>query len=155
MKIIYGPSKRGTIQILDKDGTSILTDKQEQINRWHDHFCELLNRQGTITEEALGRVKSRPILHELDAPPTLEEVMRASKQLKPNKALRPDGIAAEIFQHGGDQLTSCMHRLFTKIWEDVDLPQDFRDDLIVTIYKNKGYKETATTNEASLSSRLQ
>ena len=70
----------------------------------------------------------------------LDEVIKVIKELKPNKAPGPDGTAAEIYQYGGDTLTLCMHQLFTKSWEAVELPQDLKDASIITIYKNKGDK---------------
>ena len=52
--------------------------------------------------------------------------------------LRPDGIAAEMYHCGGDTLTSCMHQLCIELWGLGELPQDLKDALIMTIYKNKG-----------------
>ena len=79
-------------------------------------------------------------------PPTLDEVIKAIKELKPNKAPEPDGIAAKIYQYGGSTLTLCMHQLFTKLWEAADLPQDLKDASIVTIYKEKGDKRDHNNN---------
>ena len=73
-------------------------------------------------------------------PPTLDEVIKAIKELKPNQAPGSDDTAAEIYQHVGNTLTLCMHQLFTMLWEAAELPQVFRDASIMTIYKNKGVK---------------
>ena len=79
------------------------------------------------------------MIHSRCSPP-LDEVIKAIKELNPNKSLMPDGIAAEIYQYGGDTLTSCMHQLFIKLWETAKLLQDLKDASIMTIYKNKGHK---------------
>ena len=134
---MYGPSKQSTSQLLNKDHTFILTEKSEQLKRWQDHFYELLSRPRTITMEALDRVHPWSILFELDAPPTLDKVIKAVKELKPNIAPGPDGIAANIYQYGGDTLTTCMYQLFIKLWEAAVLPQDLKDASIMNIYKDK------------------
>ena len=115
IKVMYGPLKQSTSQLLSKDAASILTEKSEHLKRWQEHFYESLNRPGTIIAEALGRVHSQSILFKLDAPPTLDKVIKAIKELTPNKAPGPDGIIAEIYQYGGATLTSYMHELFIKL----------------------------------------
>ena len=44
IKAMYGLSKQSTSQLLSKDGTSILTEKSEHLNRWQQYFYEVLNR---------------------------------------------------------------------------------------------------------------
>ena len=73
-------------------------------------------------------------------PPTLNEVIKVIKELKPSKAPGSDGLAAEIYQDGGDTLTLCMYQLFIKLWEAAELPQDLKDASIGTINKNMGDK---------------
>ena len=53
--------------------------------------------------------------------PPLYEVIKATKELKLNKAPGPDGIADKIYQYSGDILTPCMHQLFIKLWEATEL----------------------------------
>ena len=45
--------------------------------------------------------------------------------------------------------------LFTNCWEKGTLPQDIRDAVIVSLYKNKGEKSDCSNTEASLCSPLQ
>ena len=68
IKIVYGPSKQSTSQLLSMDGTSILTEKSEHLKRCQEHFHELLNRPRIFTVEALGKVHSQPIQLSLDDP---------------------------------------------------------------------------------------
>ena len=37
-------------------------------------------------------------------------------------------------------MTACLHDLFTKCWEQGLVPQDLRDAIMVSLYKNKGVK---------------
>ena len=71
-------------------------------------------------------------------PPTIEEVARAISQMSSNKSPGADSVPAEIYKHGGENLTSHLHQLFTKIWNEESVPQDFKDATVVHIYKRKG-----------------
>ena len=44
----------------------------------------------------------------------IEEVRKAVKQMRCNKASGGDGIPAEVYKHGGTALVRHMHRLFLR-----------------------------------------
>ena len=46
----------------------------------------------------------------------------------------------ECNQQGGEAVLSKLQHLFTNCWEKETLPQDLRDAVIVSLYKNKGEK---------------
>ena len=60
------------------------------------------------------------------------------KKLTSGKATGSDAIAAEIYKHGGINLTKRLVQLFTIIWDSRSVPQDFKDASLVHIYKRKG-----------------
>jgi len=80
------------------------------------------------------------VKEDMDEAPTVEEVIKATEQLKSGKAAGVDGIPQEIWKHGGETLHSKLHELFVCCWEQGKLPQDLRDAVIITLYKNKGEK---------------
>ena len=45
-----------------------------------------------------------------------------------------------MYQHGGEAVLDKLQDLFTNCWEKGTLPQDLRDAVIVSLYKNKGEK---------------
>ena len=51
----------------------------------------------------------------LVAPPDREVVTMAIQRLKLNKASGYDGLPAELFKAGGDELVRCMHHLLCDI----------------------------------------
>ena len=75
---------------------------------------------------------------ELDEPPALEQLTKAIDQLKKRKAAGVDGVPPEIWKHGGPALHVKLHDLLVCCWEQGKLPQDLRDAVIITLYKNKG-----------------
>ena len=60
---------------------------------------------------------------------------RAIAGLKDGKAPGGDGIPAELWKHGGDNLFSRLHQLITNAWEVGSVPQAWKDASIVIIYK--------------------
>ena len=60
---------------------------------------------------------------------------KAIAGLKDGKAPELDGIPAEVWKQGGDNLFSRLHQLITKAWEVGSVPQAWKDVSIVTIYK--------------------
>jgi len=68
-------------------------------------------------------------------PPTFEELEKAIKRLKNNKALGADGITAELFKQGGIELKNQMLQLILHIWANEDLPHEWKFGIICPILK--------------------
>ena len=103
--------------------------------RWSEHFQKLLNVPGDIDHEALDNIPPRITKTSLDEIPTVDEMARAIAGLKDGKAPGGDGIPAEVWKHGGDNLFSRLHQLITNAWEMDYVPQAWKDASIITIYK--------------------
>ena len=65
----------------------------------------------------------------------MDEMARAIAGLKDGKAPGGDGIPAEEWKHGGDNLFSRLHRLITNALDMGSVPIAWKDSSIVTIYK--------------------
>ena len=59
------------------------------------------------------------------APPDREKVALAIQQLKFNKASGYDGLPAELFKAGRDELVRCMHHLLCNIRLQQSMPSDW------------------------------
>ena len=59
-------------------------------------------------------------------------------------ALQTNGYSAcymaKVYQHGGEAVLDKLQNLFTNCWEKGTLPQDLRDAVIVSLYKDKEEK---------------
>jgi hypothetical protein len=71
--------------------------------------------------------------------PSLVEVKIAIGKLKSYKSQGTDNIPAELIKAGGETLYSEIHRLICCIWNKEELPQQWKESIIVPIYK-KGDK---------------
>ena len=61
-------------------------------------------------------------------------------QLKVGTSPGNDGIPAEVYQHGEEAVLDKLQDLYTNCWDNETLPEDLRDAVIVSLYKNKGEK---------------
>ena len=136
----FGPTHQVQSPLRSSDGQRLLTDKTSILNRWSEHFQTLFSANRTVQDTAILRIPQQTVKPELDDPPNLAETIKAIKQLKSGKAAGGDGIPAEIWKHGGHTLHSKLHEFFVCCWEKGMLPQDLRDAVIITLYKNKGEK---------------
>uniref|UniRef100_A0A6P7FT13 Agrin-like n=1 Tax=Diabrotica virgifera virgifera TaxID=50390 RepID=A0A6P7FT13_DIAVI len=82
----------------DKEG-NLLTNKDDILLRWVGHFQELLEGEPTNNIELEYRNE------ELVEPPSVEEVKISIEKLRNHKSPGSDGIPAELFKHGGEQIT--------------------------------------------------
>ena len=139
---VYGPAKSGATPLLGSDGTTRITEKSALLNRWAEHFNGILNRPSSISDEAIEQLPQVPVNESLAQLPTLEETEKAIKQLSNGKAPGADSIPAEIYKTGGMKLKEKITELFCRLWTKQSLPQDYKDALIVHLYKRKGNRQS-------------
>jgi hypothetical protein len=83
----------------------LLTNKNQVLARWKEHFEEHLN-EGSESEQ-----------------PTRPE--GALKYLKNNKAAGADSIAAELLKNGGPSLVDALHAVIQQAWTGETLPRSW------------------------------
>ena len=134
IKRATGPAIKKTAPLKSKTGTT-LTDPKRQMERWVEHYCELYSTQREVTQEALDAIPNKPVMTELDADPTLEDVSKAIDALSCGKAPGNDGISPEIIKHGKDKLLVPLYQLLLQCWKEKAVPQEMRDVKIITLFK--------------------
>ena len=115
-----------------KNGT-VLTGVDKQLNRWADHFGELLNRPIPQYQPDIQPAEE-DILIDCNKP-TTEESKRAIGHIQNGKAAGPDSIPAEALM--GDVTTSVemSYSLFEKIWEKEEIPAEWKEGYLIKIPK--------------------
>ncbi|XP_076059549.1 uncharacterized protein LOC143036186 [Oratosquilla oratoria] len=148
-KKIFGPkhTAAGTLLAADK---SILTEDHEIQNRWIEHFNTLLNRNSAAQQDFLRNVPQHPPQLWMSLPPTLQELDVALKQMRQGKAAGPDNIPTELLTHGGLVLKMRLHSLILKAWEEKQAPSDWKDALLITIFKKGDRRECGNYRGISL-----
>ncbi len=81
LKTVYGPQSSGSSPLLIADGTLLLTEKKQILERWADHFNQVLNRPAEINDKAITSLPQVGTNRDLDNFPTEDEVRKAIKQL--------------------------------------------------------------------------
>ncbi|KAJ7427802.1 hypothetical protein WISP_03822 [Willisornis vidua] len=73
------------------------------------------------------------------------ETLNVIQWMKTGKAAGVDGISPEIWKHRGQALHAKFHELIVHCREQVELPPDLRDTVIITLYKKKGEKSDCSS----------
>ena len=122
--------------IKDENG-DLLADSHSILNRWKNYFGQLLNvhRPNRNDQDDIQIHTAEPFIPE----PTLSEVEIAIEKLKKYKSPGIDQIPAELIQEGGNALVSEIHKLVLAIWEKEIVPEQWKESIIVPIFK-KGEK---------------
>jgi hypothetical protein len=110
----------------------LLADSHSILNRWKNYFCQLLNVHGVNVVRQTEIHTAEPLAPE----PSSSEVEIAIEKMKRYKSPGIDQIPAELIQAGGSTLRSEIHKLINCIWNKKELPEQWKEFIIVPIYKN-------------------
>ncbi|MGL5707777.1 MAG: hypothetical protein ACRDDF_05875, partial [Aeromonas sp.] len=138
LKMVFGPSIQATQTLVDGCTGEKLNQDQQILSAWRQHFSKLLNQPASVDWTFLQSLQQYPVQVNLDDPPTLAELRTAIRQMNSGKSAGQDGLPSELFKHGGLTLEKQLLHLIRRIWEEEDVPQDFKDCSIVPLYKGKG-----------------
>ena len=72
LKEVWGPKKKGPVQLKSTDGMETFSDSKRVVARWSEHFQKLLNVPGDINHEALDNIPQRITKTSLDEIPTMD-----------------------------------------------------------------------------------
>ncbi|VDO68129.1 unnamed protein product [Schistosoma curassoni] len=130
MKQLYDTTKKLTGKyskperpVKDEEGGPI-TEIQQQRNRWVEYFEKLLNRLVPMNPHDIEAAHTD--LPRDFNPPTTKEITMAIRQIKSGKAAGPDNIPAEALKPDIEVNTSMLYPLFKKIWEEEQLPMNWK-----------------------------
>ena len=104
-----------------------------------DHFSEL-NKNNKNTTEISINFHDTCLNTTINVAFTYEEISKHIKALKNNKAPGIENILNEFIKHTIDLMIPLYVKLFNKILDTGDIPEDWLTGLIIPIYKNKGEK---------------
>ena len=103
--------------------------------RWMDYFSQLLNVHGVHDVRQTETYTAEPLLLE----PSAFEVYLAIEKLKSHKTPGIDQIPVELIKEGGRTIRYQIHKLIFSFWNKEELPEEWKESIIVPIHK-KGDK---------------
>ena len=107
-----------------------LADTTSILSKWEHFFSNLLNFNQSNNK------LSEIYTEEPDIPePSLIEVELTIENLKKHKAPGVHHIPLQLIQAGGDKLCEEIHILTVLIWNKEELPQEWKETIIVPINK--------------------
>ncbi|XP_035901973.1 uncharacterized protein LOC118507520 [Anopheles stephensi] len=117
-----------------------LSKEREVIDRWKCYFNRHLNGADTGDigpDEGSRRELHYNSQHDNDEvlPPSLDENISAIRLQKTHISAGSDGLVAKVFKLGPKRLAAVMHGLIVTIWDQEELPDEWKLGVIHPVYK--------------------
>jgi hypothetical protein len=144
--------KRGyqpTTNVVKDEKGDLLADSHSILARRRNHFSQLLNVHGVNDVRQTEVHKAEPLVPES----SVFEVKMAIEKLKRHKSPGIDQIPAEVIKAGGWIIWSEIHKLIISIWHKEELPEEWKESVILPIYK-KGDKTDCSNYQGILFCQL-
>jgi len=103
-------------------------NRKDIAEKWKEYFDKLLNTEEPKEIIKIGNRENNEV--EVKELP-IEDVKKAMRNLKNNKAARTDGIHLELTKYGGDKLLNRIYELVRQIWEEERIPEEWKETIIV------------------------
>ena len=113
----------------------MVADCHRFLARWRNHISQLLNVHGV---KYVRQTETRTV-EPLVPDPSAFDVELAIEKLKRHKSPGTDQTPAELIQAGGRTMRSEIHKLINSKWNKKELPEEWKESIVVAIYK-KGDK---------------
>ena len=128
-----------TSPLVSSDGT-IVTEPAAKLRCWQEHYTSALCKPppppcSEIHDFAEAGVPDGQINLE---PPSVPELEAIIKKLPSGRAPGADGITGELMKAALGPISSRLHRLCRRIWEEERVPAEWKEGVIVSFYKRKG-----------------
>ncbi|KAI5735640.1 hypothetical protein M8J77_020866 [Diaphorina citri] len=117
-----------------KSERGMVIRKEEDIKyRWREYFEKLLNEENhrSIFEDGIPN-------HGITEEISRDEVAQALKKMKNGKSTGPDEISVEAWKCLGEYGIDMLCDLMNQVLNEERMPNEWRDSVIVPIYKEKG-----------------
>lgn len=119
---LVGTYSTARVLLKSSDGQELLKSNEEVLQRWAEHFNNLLNVDRSADVEHVTSIPQLPIATELDEPLSRDEVALAIKQQWNKRAVGIDFMPGELLNYAGDVLNSRLWEHFNLIWQKELVP---------------------------------
>jgi len=119
--------------IVNDDKGELVADPHSIMARWRNYFSQLLNvhEDNDVKQAEIHTVE--PLVPE----PSAFEFEFAIGKLKNYKSPGTDQIPTELIKAGGRTISCAIHKLIIFIWNKEELPEEWKESIIVPTYKKR------------------
>ena len=110
---------------------SLLMTEREQGECWTDHFRKILNRPPPEEDADIPEAADDPVV------PEKEEVIKAVKSLKNEKAPGHNNLNPQLFKADQELAATILQSLLAATWEGEEVPADWTKGVIIRIPKKE------------------
>ena len=110
----------------------IVTEERGIQKVWREYFCNLLNDENPSAIPEVCPVEG-PVLEVSE-----EEVEKALRAMKANKAPGPSGVSSDLLKHAGAPGIQQITRVFQKVMDTEIYPEEWSNSTTLPFYKGKG-----------------
>ena len=121
--------------IVKDEKADLVADSHRIMASWRNYFYQLLN----VHKVKDVRQAEIHAVEQLVPEPSAFEVELAIEKLKNHKSPGSDQIPAELIKAGGRTIRYEIHKLIISIWNKEELPDEWKESIIVPFYE-KGDK---------------
>jgi hypothetical protein len=121
--------------LVNDENGDLPADSHNILNTWKNYCSQLFNVHNVSNVRQIEVHTAEPLV----SGPSHFEVEIAIAKLKKYKSQGSDQIPAELIQPGGEILLSASHKLIHFVWNKEELPDRWKEYIIVPIHK-KGDK---------------
>ena len=127
-------SQNKKMEVVKTKTGKLLTSEKEILNRWKEHFSEILNRPDPVSEANIS-IENADQLNVNTGYASKSEIMSAVTTMGHNKAPWLDNITAELLKADINTTAEMFEPFFKNIWDAEEVPKDWKDGLIVKLPK--------------------
>ena len=117
----------------DKDG-NVMTDEESVLRMWKEYYMGLMNEEN---ERERREIDGERVHLEVESV-SKEEVMENMQRMKNGKAVGPGDIPVDVWKCLGESALKFLTKLYNRTMESERMPEEWRDSVLITIFKNKG-----------------
>ena len=132
-KLLAGEKMRKPDTVKDKGGNK-LTREEDIRNRWKEHFEEVLNRPEPQRKLDIPSINSENSEIETNCPSKVE-IKDAINKTRAGQSGPIDGVVPEMLKSDIDTSVDVLHKMFCKVWDEENVPDDWTRGLISKIPK--------------------
>ena len=150
---LEGKRDRSSAYVEDENGV-LLRDVELIRERWVRWFHTLLNAKSPRLDPNIAEgLDQWPENMPLGVQPTMQELTDAIRSLANGKAVGPDGVSVELFKitlNGDPALRRKLFDIVVCIWRGGEMPQQWKDAIIMALHKKKDRTECGNYRGISL-----